>query len=252
MKEFAVITGAYGGLGRALAHCYSKAGYGLILLGRKQEKLESLKGEFPDHTTVFTLQADVRNLDACLDAYREIQKENLIIKVLINNAGVTYIKRFDDHFDMAQYQKVIETNLNGPVNITRCFLEDLLANRGTLINISSVLGYAPLIGRTAYVASKFGLEGFSQVLRVETEGRLHLLMVYPTFFVSDIRNEVLGDKTVNEVLTADHVAARILEAHKKQMQQLYIGRTAKLSYYLSKYSPKLYVHLMRKKAGVIG
>lgn len=251
MNPYVIITGAYGGLGKALAHTYANEGYGLVLLGRKKDKLEALKKELPDSANVYLMQADIRDFESSLNAYRLIQKEKLHIKVLINNAAITYIKQFDEDYDLEQFKDVINTNLIGQVNITWLFINDLLANRGSLINISSVLGFAPLIGRSAYAASKFGLEGFSQVIRAETEGKMHVMMVYPTFFSSSIRNEVKGDKTINEILSPDDVAQMVYNAHIVKKEKLYIGKSAKLSYYINKFSPKMYVHLMRKKAGSI-
>jgi short-subunit dehydrogenase len=249
MEKYVIITGAYGGLGRALAHTYSQAGYGLILIGRKKKMLESLKKELEDETKVYTLIADVRNWKVCNKAAGFIKKNQLPVKVLINNAGISYIKEFVEDYDLEHYRDVIETNLYGPVYMTKLFLQDLIENNGTLINISSVLGYAPVIGRTAYAASKFGLEGFTSVLKAELNDKLHILMVYPTFIKTGIRSEIDSDKTVNEILTAESVANSILEAQNEGREYLYLGKTAKLSYFIYKFYPKLYVNLMRRKVG---
>jgi len=250
-NKYVIITGAYGGLGKALANTYAAAGYGLILLGRKKEALIDLKKEFSQEIPVHIFVTDVSDLASCQNTYDDIKKQNLNIKVLINNAGITYIKKFDKNYDLAQYQQLINTNLNGTVYMSKLFIDDLLKNKGSLINISSVIGYAPVVGRTAYAASKFGMEGFSSVLRTEWPDQLQVLVVYPTFIATDIRNEVEGDKTINEVLTAESVADSILKAQNQGKERLFLGKTAKLSYYLYKYFPKLYVNLMRKKTNDI-
>lgn len=250
-KNYVVITGAYGGLGKALAHTYAAAGYGLILLGRKNEALTALKKEFSQETLVHTFVTDVSDLASCQKTYEKIKNLNLNIKVLINNAGITYIKKFDADYDLVQYQQLINTNLNGAVYMSGLFIDELLKNKGILINVSSVIGYAPVIGRTAYAASKFGMEGFSSVLRAEWPDKLQVLVVYPTFIATDIRKEIAGDKTINEVLSAEEVAKSILKAQNQGKERLFLGKTAKLSYYLYKYFPKLYVNLMRKKTNDI-
>jgi len=252
MKEYVIITGAYGGLGKALARTYAYAGFALVLIGRKKDQLEAMGKELEAHTDILLIVADVGDWSACQQACVQIKNKKLNIKVLINNAGITYIKKFDTHYDIAAYKRLIDTNLNGPVFLSQLFLEELIQNRGSLINISSVLGYAPVIGRTAYAASKYGMQGFSDVLRAETKNKLHLMVVYPTFIQTDIRNSIEGDKTVNEVLLAGDVARSILKGQLKRKEKLYLGRTAKLSYYLFKYWPKLYVRIMRKKVGEIG
>ncbi len=91
------------------------------------------------------------------------------------------------------------------------------------------------------------LGGFFSVLKAELADKLHVMMAYPTFIATQIRDNIKDDKTVNEVLTADMVAEKVLQAHKRKRAKVYIGKTAKLSYYLYKYFPNLYVNLMRKK-----
>jgi len=181
------------------------------------------------------------------NAHQQIIALQISIKVLINNAGITYIQNFNKDYDIKKFQQLINTNLNGAVYLSQLFLTDLLKNKGSIITISSVIGYAPVIGRTAYAASKFGLEGFFSVLKAELDKKLHIMMVYPTFIATQIRDNIKEDKTVNEVLTAETVAENILVAHKKEQARVYIGKTAKLSYYLYKFFPNLYVNLMRKK-----
>lgn len=246
-KEYVIITGAYGGLGKALAEIYAKKDFGLILLGRKEEALAVLKKELTTTTDVHTVVCDISNWKSCQEAFSQITALKINLKALINNAGITYIQNFDEQYDISRYQELINTNLNGTVFMTRLFLADLQKNKGSVIIISSVIGYAPVIGRTAYAASKFGLEGFFSVLKAELAEKLHILMVYPTFIETKIRESIKGDKTVNEVLTADTVAKKIFEAHVKKRSKVYIGKTAKLSYYLYKFFPNLYVNLMRKK-----
>jgi len=246
-KKFCIITGAYGGLGKALARTYAQEGFGLVLLGRKPEALEKLEIEFSSQTDVYTVICDISDWESCQKAFQEIKNLGLNLNTLINNAGITYIQNFNENYDIDRYQQLIKTNLNGTVYITNLFLLDLLKSQGSVITISSVIGYAPVIGRTAYAASKFGLEGFFSVLKAELADRLHVMMAYPTFIATQIRDNIKEDKTVNEVLTADMVAEKVLRAHKRKLAKVYIGKTAKLSYYLYKHFPNLYVNLMRKK-----
>lgn len=246
-KEYCIITGAYGGLGKALAKVYAQEGFGLVLLGRKQVELEKLKAELSPQTDIHTVICDISDWESCQKAFLEIENLRLNLNTLINNAGITYIQNFNEDYDIIKYQDLINTNLNGTVYITKLFLDDLFKSKGSVITISSVIGYAPVIGRTAYAASKFGLEGFFSVLKAELADKLHIMMAYPTFIATQIRDSIKDDKTINEVLTADMVAEKILMAHKKKRTKVYIGKTAKLSYYLYKYFPNLYVNLMRKK-----
>ncbi len=246
-NNYVLITGAYGGLGKALAHRFAEASYGIILLGRNSGKLMQFTAELPDTVPVKSLVCDVSDWEDCQKAYRQVKTWQINIKVLINNAGITYIHELDKAYDMARFRDLIQTNLYGPVYLSQLFLEDLIQNKGSIINISSVIGYAPVLGRTAYAASKFGMEGFFSVLAAERQDSLHVLMVYPTFIHTDIRKAVPGDKTVNEVLTPESVAERVYRAFTQRKARIYIGKTAKLSYYLYKFAPKMYVRKMRQK-----
>jgi short-subunit dehydrogenase len=244
--NYVLITGAYGGLGEALAREFYKQGFGLVLLGRKEEKLERLKQLFSE-TSVYTITCDVSDWKQCQSAYQEVMDAGISIKVLINNAGITYIKKLDENYDIVRYKQLIDTNLNGSVYMTKLLLNQLLENQGSVINISSVIGYAPVIGRTAYAASKFGMEGFFRVLQAELPEKLHIMMVYPTFIATQIREKTAGSQEVNEILTASYVAKQTYRGYQEKKKNVYLGKTAKLSRFMYKFFPKIYVNLMRKK-----
>jgi len=250
IKDYIIITGAYGGLGKALSLSYAKQGYGLVLLGRNKLALKQQKEALSQHTKVITEICDIRDWESCQEVYKKTIKTGIKIKILINNAGITYIHLFDKDFDILQYQQVINTNLNGYVYMSKLFLEDLIDNKGTIINISSVLGYAPLIGRTAYTASKFGLEGFFSVLQTELTKKLHIMMVYPTFIETNIRenSNISIDQYI--ILTPEKVTKKIIKAHKRKARKVYIGKTAKIAYYIYKYLPKLYIKLMKRNTEI--
>ena len=75
----------------------------------------------------------------------------------------------------------MEINFFGTLNITNQTIDSLLKSNGSIIGLSSIAGFAPLLGRTGYCASKFAMRGFFDTLRAELKGRLHVLMVYPSF-----------------------------------------------------------------------
>jgi len=245
MNKRVLITGAYGGVGKALAHVFSSKGYDLILLGRSSAKLALLETELASSgCSIESLVCDVSSLRDCQKVAEKVQGN---IDVLIQNAGITYIQELGKGYDLARFDEVISTNLNGGVYLTQLLLEKLKEKSGSIVVVSSVAGYAPVIGRTAYAASKFGLDGFYKVLEAELNDLAHIMMVYPTFIATGIRDHVTGDKTVNETLTAQQVAEDIYRGLLHKKRRLYLGKTAKISYYLSKYLPSVYVKLMRKK-----
>lgn len=246
-KGYVLITGAYGGLGEAMAVKFAQGGYNLVLLGRSAEKLQLLEQKLAPITSVVSVQCDVSSYEGCKQAYQEIKAKSINIKILINNAGVSYIQQLNEDYDIEKYQNIINTNLNGAVYLTQLLLSDLIQNKGSIINISSVIGFAPVIGRTAYAASKFGMEGFFSVLQAEMDKKIHIMMVYPTFIDTQIRDKTNGKHEINEILTSENVAHQIFRDFHKKKQRVYYGKTAKLSKLMYKFFPNLYVNLMRKK-----
>lgn len=245
--NYALISGAYGGLGTAMATQFAQNGFGIILLGRNPEKLQQLQHQLTPLTQVLSVPCDVSDWQSCQKAYDLVKASSIQVKVLINNAGISYIQNFNADYSIEKYQELINTNLNGTVYLTKLFLNDVVANQGSIINISSVLGYAPVIGRTAYAASKFGMEGFFAVLQAELAEKIHILMAYPTFIATGIREKIEGKHEINEVLLPHQVAKTIYKAYITKKQKVYIGKTAKMSYLMFKFLPKMYVNLMRHK-----
>ncbi len=246
MKKKVLITGAYGGIGRALAEAYLKEDFVVVLVGRALQKLQALQKSLGPNSEI--AQCDVADLDQCKALYEKYAQS---IDVLINNAGVSYIQRLGEGFDVTQISRLADINYKGSTYLTQLFLEELEQRKGSVVVVSSVAGYAPVIGRAAYCASKFALEGFYKVLQAERPS-LHVMMTYPTFVQTDIRKAATSNQTVNEVLSAEYVAQKMVQAQIKRKNRLFLGKTARLSYVLNKYFPGLYVHLMRKKVSLDG
>jgi len=133
-KEYVIITGAYGGLGRALSLVYAKQGYGLVLVGRKEALLNAEKDNLAQHTNVIIEICDVSDWENCKAMYANLKKKAISYKILINNAAITHIQKFDQDFDIEQYQQLIKTNLNAYVYLSKLFIEDLEKNKGSIIN----------------------------------------------------------------------------------------------------------------------
>jgi short-subunit dehydrogenase len=162
----AVLTGATGGIGRAIAlqlapHCAS-----LILMGRDSAKLEALKNELSQ----FSVNVQIVSGDLCenstsvrlMDAVLAQQGINL----LINNAGISLFKSFENQTDKDITQLML-TNLISPMLLCKQLLPHLKKESSQIINIGSIFGYLGFPGFSTYCASKFGLRGFSQSLRRE-------------------------------------------------------------------------------------
>jgi short-subunit dehydrogenase len=162
----AVLTGATGGIGRAIAHQLAPQCSSLILMGRDTEKLEALKNELTNTAVnVQIVSGDLREDSTSvrlMDAVLAQQGINL----LINNAGVSLFKSFEDQTDEDITQLML-TNLISPMLLCKQLLSHLKTEPSQIINIGSIFGYMGFPGFSSYCASKFGLRGFSQSLRRE-------------------------------------------------------------------------------------
>lgn len=174
MNNKILITGASNGLGYNLAHYFFKKGYPLLIHGRNKEKLIKLESELKHNKkTVETFLCELDN---------EMQIDKLStyalakgVKILINNAGMSCPGKKLEELSSYEINMMINTNLKAPILLTKHLQKKLT----DIININSMIGLEPRESRTIYSASKFGLRGFSESLKLENRN-INILDVYPT------------------------------------------------------------------------
>jgi short-subunit dehydrogenase len=166
----AIVTGASGGLGAAFARALAPHAAVLILTGRRQQALESLRAELVrvhPHLAIRTLACeltDAAGREALADTAAEACAA---IDLLINNAGVNDFHAFDSQAD-STLERLVAVNLLLPMQLARRLLPLLRrAPRAQIVNVGSILGYIGYPGFAVYCATKFGLRGFSEALRRE-------------------------------------------------------------------------------------
>jgi NAD(P)-dependent dehydrogenase (short-subunit alcohol dehydrogenase family) len=252
-----LVTGAAGGLGRALALEFAAAGARIVALDRDSVGLDSLcaKLQSAGHDCL-TLPCDVTDAAACDRAIAAGVERFGRLDVLVNNAGMSHRSAFE-RTDLAVIRRVMEVNFFGAVNCTRAALPALVPARGLIIAVSSVAGYTPLIARTGYAASKHAMHGFFESLRTELAPRgVAVTMVCPSFIATRIdRNALGGDGrpvrhaqvTVGRALTAEAAAARIVAAAARRPRTVFVGSTARQAWWLSRVAPGLYERIMARR-----
>lgn len=162
----AVLTGATGGIGRAIALQLAPQCSSLILMGRDTEKLEVLKNELSNNAAhIQIISGDLCDDSTSLRLADAISAQQGI-NLLINNAGISLFKSFEQQSDKDITQLML-TNLISPMLLCKQLLPHLKAEPSQIINIGSIFGYLGFPGFSSYCASKFGLRGFSQSLRRE-------------------------------------------------------------------------------------
>lgn len=171
-SELAVVTGATKGLGRAIAIRLVKDGHRVIALGRSEELLETLGKEVADPARLTTLVADLSSRATLDTAIVELLSATQgDASILVNNAAVQF---FDDveQFPLDRFEETLFVNTLVPFALSQALLPEMLAaGRGTIVNVASDLAYRPMVKGAAYVASKWGLSGMSQVFQEEVRAR---------------------------------------------------------------------------------
>ncbi|WP_338702897.1 SDR family oxidoreductase [Streptomyces sp. Q6] len=210
MSKVFFITGAGRGLGADIARQALAAGHQVVATGRRPERvLETLGGE---QENLLATALDITDPAAAEAAVRAAVDRFGRIDVLINNAANFYAGFFEELSD-AQVRAQLETNLFGPMNVTRAALPVLRAQRsGHIITVSSLAGVVGVDFCVAYSAAKFGVEGFMESLRHDVEPfGIRTTIVEPGFF----RTELLVDSsTTYAELSLDDYAERTAETKK--------------------------------------
>ncbi|MHA2938045.1 SDR family oxidoreductase [Vibrio sp. RC27] len=205
-----LLTGATGGIGQAIALELANSGAHLILVGRNQEKLQSLKASLPYQDKHEILVADMMLSDG-LTSINERATQNKHVAALINNAGSNDFSLLS-HKSQAQIADDIQLNLVAPMLLCQSALT-WLTRPGIILNIGSTFGSIGYPGYTSYCAAKAGLHRFTESLDRElfTTGiRAQYLAprATETSLNSDAVNQMnqqLGNKTDSPKIVAQHV-----------------------------------------------
>ena len=256
-NKIVAITGATGGMGRALCRRFGRAGAKIALLDLHRETLESFVREL-NQTGVQTLAlpCDITDEPACQIAMQKIVETFGGADVLINNAGITQRSAFEET-QTGVFRKVMEVNFFGALHCTKAALPALIKNQGLIIVMSSIAGFSPLYGRSGYSASKHALHGLFESLRAELKAKgVRVMMVCTGFTATDIEKNALdGDgrptthprSTTGKIATPEEVAEAIYHAALRNKRLLVLSTVGKLAYFVSRFFPAYYERVMTKR-----
>ncbi|MFT6270802.1 MAG: short-subunit dehydrogenase [Alphaproteobacteria bacterium] len=191
MTKLALITGATGGIGSAIAKQLVEQGYTLILHGRDQHKLDALCHSLPakHHTLIADISQPSQYLRLIEDAFQIGP-----VSLLVNNAGISHFSAFTSaQASDAKTAYLMQVNLLAPIALCQHFMAKVLpTHSATIINIGSALGSIGFPGFSLYCASKFGLRGFSESLSRE-------------YANSNIRIAYFGPRTTDTSINSSQV-----------------------------------------------
>ncbi|ANN61001.1 3-oxoacyl-[acyl-carrier-protein] reductase [Mesorhizobium loti] len=196
----ALITGASGGIGEAVARALHAQGANVGLHGTRVEKLEALAAELGGRTRLFPANLSNRDEVKALGAKAEAELEG--VDILVNNAGITKDGLFIRMSD-ADWDAVLEVNLTAVVRLTRELTHSMMRRRnGRIINITSVSGVTGNPGQANYCASKAGMIGMSKSLAQEIATRGMTVNCVAPGFIESAMTDKLKDKQKEEIMAA--------------------------------------------------
>ena len=191
--KVALVTGASGGIGGAIAKVLHAQGATVVLSGTRQDALDAVKAELGSRAfTVIANLSDPASVDALPKAAEEAA--GATIDILVNNAGITrdnlFMRMKDEEWDA-----VIAVNLTASFKLSRAVLRGMMKKRwGRLIQITSVVGETGNPGQGNYAAAKAGLVGMSKSLAAEVASRNITVNCIAPGFIQTAMTEVLTDQ----------------------------------------------------------
>ncbi len=194
----ALVTGASGGIGGAIARALHGQGAVVALSGTRVDPLEALAGELGERCHV--LPCDLSDAEAVEALPKRAVEAMGGLEILVNNAGITkdqLMMRMSDD----DWSRVIEVNLTSVMRLSRGVLRGMMkARAGRIVNISSVVGVTGNPGQANYVASKAGVIGMSKALAAEVASRGITVNCVAPGFIESAMTEALNDDQKGRIL----------------------------------------------------
>lgn len=195
-----IITGASRGIGKGIAEVFAQQGANVAFTYRSSdEKAKELEKELSANgCKAKGYKSDASDFDAAQQLASDVLEEFGSIDVLINNAGITkdgLLMRMSEE----DYDKVMDVNMKSVFNMTKAVLRPMLKQRkGSIINMSSVVGVKGNAGQANYSASKAAINGFTKSTALELGSRnIRCNSIAPGFIETEM-TEFLGEKQINE------------------------------------------------------
>jgi len=200
LGKTALITGATGGIGCAIARALSGSGVKVLLTGTSSDKLNNLAREIGSNCS--TIKCDLTIKDD-LNALLKICEEQANgVDILINNAGITQdnlLVRMKDH----EWENVIDVNLSSNFKLSKACLRGMMKKRsGRIINISSIVGFTGNSGQSNYSASKAGIIALAKSLAQEVASRGITVNSIAPGFISTAMTDALTKKQRESILSS--------------------------------------------------
>lgn len=187
-NKVAIVTGGSRGIGAAIAKLFAANGASVAFTYHSsEEKAKALENELNQHGQSKSYKSDAADFAQCETLVNEVVKDFGQIDILVNNAGISkdnLLLRLSEE----QWKEVINTNLNSVFNMTKQVIKPMVrARKGSIINMSSIVGIKGNAGQASYAASKSGIIGFTKSVAAELGRRnIRCNAIAPGFIETDM------------------------------------------------------------------
>ncbi len=261
MAEFTgrvvVVTGASSGIGHALALALAPQRPRLVLAARDEARLEALAKTCRERgAETLVVPTDVAEHAQCARLIERTLTAFGALDVLVNNAGIGMLARFDELDDLAVYERLMRVNYLACVHLTHHALPALVRARGRIVVIASLAGLTGVPTRTGYAASKHALFGFFDSLRIELLGSgVTVTMIAPDFVVSEIHRRAIGPGGTAlgvspmqeaKLMTTERCAGLIVRAMERRQRLQVQSLRGRLGRFVRLFAPALIDRIAQK------
>ncbi len=233
MTRTAIVTGSSGRIGRHVVALLVERGYAVL-------GLDLVPGPH-------TVACDLADEETVRAAVGHLPRVDLLVLC----AGLSAIGAIDDH-DLDTHRRVMDGTHFSAVSPLLATLPALRRARGRVVLVGSVAGFAPVLGRPAYVAAKHAVTGLFTTLRPELAAQgVRVVIVHPTFVAGGMGVAEAagpgGRATTGAELTPAQVAQAVVDAAEGTREVVLVGRTARLAWTVSHHAPRTYTRLMTRR-----
>ena len=193
-----LITGATGGIGKALVKKFVSLEGNVLATGTKTEKLNALKKEFPN---INILKFDISDHSKIEEFIENTSSQLAGLDVLVNNAGIN-MDNLSLRMKDEEWKKVIDVNLGATFFLCKYAIKKMLKNKyGRIVNITSIVGHTGNLGQANYAASKAAIIGMSKSLAIEyAKKNITINCVSPGFIQSNMTDKIV--ESIKAILTS--------------------------------------------------
>ncbi len=229
-----LITGGSAGIGLAFAKKFVELGNTVIVTGRTQTKLDSAKQEVPE---LQTIQCDASDISAVQNLAKTVTEKFPNTNILMNNAGIFLRKNLAAPTeDLQRLTYELDVNLAGPIRMVSLFIDQIKAQKGTIINVSSGLAFVPLHCAPVYCATKAALHSYTISLRQQLGGLgVEVIELMPPAVRTELTSGLPEDGDF-KIITTDELVKATIKGLKSGSEEIRPGQANQLRW-MSRIAP---------------